>query len=64
MPIYEFRCPQCGTEFEELVLRMDTEEQVRCPQCGQRGPEKKISRFASHRSGGSASSQASCTTSF
>jgi|Deesub1362A_J573_1020465.scaffolds.fasta_scaffold01430_6 putative FmdB family regulatory protein len=63
MPIYEFRCPQCGEEFEELVLRMGSESQVRCPECGAQGPEKKISRFASRASSGGVS-QAACTTSF
>lgn len=31
MPIYEYRCGQCGKEFEQLVLS-DTEE-VACAHC-------------------------------
>jgi putative FmdB family regulatory protein len=32
MPIYEFRCVECGTEFEELVKAGSTA--AACPSCG------------------------------
>jgi putative FmdB family regulatory protein len=32
MPIYEFRCEECGTEFEELVKTGSTP--AACPSCG------------------------------
>ena len=48
MPIYEFHCPKCGTEFETLVLKSD--EQVRCPECSCKGVERLMSGFA-HRNG-------------
>ncbi len=35
MPILQYRCAQCGKEFEELVRRYD-EEEVRCPACGEK----------------------------
>ncbi|HEX16729.1 MAG TPA: zinc ribbon domain-containing protein, partial [Deltaproteobacteria bacterium] len=41
MPIYEFRCEDCGEEFETLVL--SSKEEVRCPQC--RG--EKVKRLMS-----------------
>jgi putative FmdB family regulatory protein len=31
MPIYEFRCEQCGAEFEELT---EAGAEVPCPACG------------------------------
>jgi putative FmdB family regulatory protein len=31
MPIYEFRCEQCGAEFEELT---EAGAEARCPVCG------------------------------
>ncbi len=31
MPIYEYRCPECGDEFEELVFGDDA---PLCPKCG------------------------------
>lgn len=36
MPIYEFRCPECGSEFEELTgthVGLSAED-VSCPECG------------------------------
>lgn len=33
MPIYEFSCPKCGCETDELVP-MDTEH-IECPACGE-----------------------------
>ncbi len=32
MPIYEFKCTQCETEFDHLFMRSDDTE-ARCPQC-------------------------------
>lgn len=31
MPILEYKCPQCGRKFDELVKRHD--EEVDCPVC-------------------------------
>jgi len=45
MPIYEFKCDQCGREFEELV--MNSREKVRCPDCGKTRVKKLISRTGS-----------------
>jgi putative FmdB family regulatory protein len=43
MPIYEYACAQCGTEFEELVF---ADEAVECPKCRSKNAEKKLSTFA------------------
>ena len=32
MPILQYKCPECGKEFEELVKKFDDE--VKCPACG------------------------------
>jgi putative FmdB family regulatory protein len=49
MPIYEYRCEDCGTRFEKLV-RGGTE--VECPQCGQKRLKQELSTFAAHASSG------------
>ena len=49
MPIYEFHCPACGREFEELVF--NSREKVVCPDCGRDECEKLMSA-ASFRSKG------------
>jgi putative FmdB family regulatory protein len=42
MPIYEFCCPACGFEFEELLALGQGAD---CGQCGRQGANRKISEF-------------------
>ncbi|MDR1111030.1 MAG: zinc ribbon domain-containing protein [Deltaproteobacteria bacterium] len=51
MPIYEFKCLDCGHDFEELVLSRS--ETVTCPGCGEANCEKHLSSFRCGPSGGS-----------
>ena len=51
MPIYEYRCTACGTEFEELV-RTDTK--VACPKCRTTRVAKQLSVPARAPSGAGA----------
>lgn len=44
MPIYEYRCEDCGNEFEKLLLR--TSDIPECPSCGQSHLEQLLSTFA------------------
>lgn len=44
MPIYEFECERCHSEFEELV--QTSSESVPCPQCGSSEVARVLSRFA------------------
>ncbi len=34
MPIFEFRCLECGKDFEILVKNRDEEGQIKCKFCG------------------------------
>ena len=52
MPIYEYKCQDCGTKFEKLVRRSEGTD-LECPSCGQKHLEQELSTFAAH-SGGSA----------
>ena len=44
MPMFEFKCKNCGNEFEKLVRnsRSDTS----CPKCKSADTEKQFSSFA------------------
>jgi len=44
MPMYEFQCPGCNHEFEELVK--NAKEKVECPECGHEKVERLVSRVA------------------
>ena len=56
MPIYEYDCRSCGTDFETLVLGKDT---VCCPKCDSPEVERKMSTFSHKSEGGFQSSQGS-----
>jgi putative FmdB family regulatory protein len=47
MPIYEFICKECSSQFEDLVLSISQIDQVVCPVCGSGQVKKKLSTFAS-----------------
>lgn len=44
MPIYEFRCLNCGKLFEKLFLNPNEEANVECPECRSSTFERVISR--------------------
>lgn len=46
MPIYEFKCGQCGKEFERLVFS-GNDDPENCPACGSAETRKILSVFAS-----------------
>ncbi len=47
MPIYEYRCLQCGEIFSHLFLRsIDTVGQMQCSACGSEQTRRLISSFA------------------
>jgi putative FmdB family regulatory protein len=53
MPIYEFKCHDCGAPFETLVMGFSTDG-IECPACKSENIKKEMSSFAV--SGGSITS--------
>ncbi len=49
MPIFEYRCEDCGTKFEKLVRR--TSDEITCPSCGESHLKQEHSTFAAHAGG-------------
>ena len=43
MPMFDFHCPQCQTDFEQLVRASTVPP---CPQCGSTTVDKALSRIA------------------
>jgi len=41
MPLYEYTCTDCSTDFETLVFTSD--EKVECPKCESEAVEKQMS---------------------
>lgn len=61
MPIYEYRCTECGEAFE-LFLRSVTQKATpTCPKCESSKVEKAVSLFGvGGSSGGNQASAAAC----
>ena len=52
MPIFEFRCEDCGNEFEELMLGSQAQSsEAACPKCQSRHTKKILSGFRARTRG-------------
>ena len=51
MPIYEYRCDECGHELE-AIQKMSDEPLTECPECGKPGLKKMVSAAGFRLSGG------------
>jgi putative FmdB family regulatory protein len=45
MPVYQFRCKDCGKTFEVTCHLSERDEQAVCPDCGSRDVEPVFSSF-------------------
>ena len=61
MPIYEYHCESCGSDFERLLKNRD--ESVKC-ECGSDKVKRVMSVFAAHNgsSGHSSAPAPACTS--
>ena len=63
MPIYEYRCQNCGHVYEEFV-RFGNEPELTCPECGGADARKVVSLLgnagAAAGSDGATSSATAC----
>lgn len=44
MPIFEFRCVDCGHVFEKIFLSSDETVDMQCPECKSDSLERVVSR--------------------
>ena len=65
MPLYKYRCDECGRTFEELRPSSEADAAIDCPSCESRRTSRKLSSFASGASAsGSAKGSSGCGTRF
>jgi len=50
MPIYEFRCTDCGRKTTVLTLRVSEQVEPKCERCGSAKLTRLMSRFATVKS--------------
>jgi putative FmdB family regulatory protein len=63
MPIYEYRCDECGEKFELFVRAAAQQAVPTCPKCGSHKARKNISLFGVGGAGeGNRVSAASCVS--
>jgi len=64
MPLYEYRCKECGEEFEKQLRLSEADQLPICPCCKSKRTQKKLSRVISlsalGAAAGGAASGASC----
>jgi len=63
VPIYEYTCKDCETQFEKFVRSMTATVEVRCPHCGSAHAKKGWSTFGTGSSGSSLGSLAAASSS-
>lgn len=48
MPLYEYKCADCGREFEDISSYDDRDNKRPCPSCTKDNNQRKISSFGVH----------------
>lgn len=51
MPIYQYKCEQCGNRFELLRGVDQDDSELTCPKCSAKSPRRVISSFSTFTSG-------------
>jgi putative FmdB family regulatory protein len=46
MPLYEYRCEDCGRVFELLRRYSEADREVKCPACDSEEVRRQVSTFA------------------
>ena len=46
MPMYEYRCKDCGNRYEMLRRMQDADRDLECPACQSQDIERLLSTFA------------------
>lgn len=62
MPIFEFRCAQCGERFEKLFMGSDAQVDMSCPKCKGENIERVVSTTNYAMGGGPGADQPKITT--
>ncbi len=52
MPIFEYRCTECGLHFEKLVRTAEDGDSLSCPSCGSQQLRKEFSTFSARSASG------------
>lgn len=62
MPVFEYKCDDCGTKYDFFHKSSLNQQEVTCPKCGSAKNKKLFSAFATSNSGDSDFSSSSCAS--
>jgi putative FmdB family regulatory protein len=62
MPLYEYKCEDCGKRYEKLVSLSEAGQAMECPKCGSKAVRKLMSVIASAGGKSEASECPTCPT--
>jgi putative FmdB family regulatory protein len=60
MPLYEYRCNDCESIFDELRPIRVADSPIKCPACGSSATSRKLSLFAASCGGNGPAVSSSC----
>ncbi|MFZ5927976.1 MAG: FmdB family zinc ribbon protein [Acidobacteriota bacterium] len=60
MPMYEYRCQECGAKYEQLRRMSEADTNLECPLCGSRNVCREVSACAIGGSSSSSKSGGAC----
>lgn len=62
MPIFEFKCLECGDTFEILFINSEEKIEIECPECKSKSFERVLSQSNYAMAAGSGQNQPKITT--
>ncbi len=62
MPLFEYRCENCGSKYEVLHKSSAHQEEVTCPKCNSTKNKKLLSTFSATFDGSSSYSSGGCAS--
>ncbi len=62
MPIFEYRCENCGSKYDVLHKSSVNQEEVTCPKCNSTKSKKLLSTFSASIDGSSSYSSSNCAS--
>jgi putative FmdB family regulatory protein len=60
MPIFEYKCGECGSNFEMFLKSRDEEKDLECLNCRSKNVKKQFSTFHSNLKDDGASKESKC----
>jgi putative FmdB family regulatory protein len=60
MPMYEYRCSECGSQYEQLRRMSEADRDLECPRCGSVDVARQVSACAVRGSSSGGNSGGGC----